>query len=155
MISLKTRLVFYENNRKDVPTQHNRPFYITAKVRDVQLKSVLLDAGSSLIIIQLDVLDDIGVPSEKIQRQPFEISSFNGNRTYTNWFDKPRSPSRTNPSCTSLPCDKLSNVLSSFTRATLDHRYKALPSTYHQCLKAIWKGKKGLYKRYRANLVKE
>lgn len=26
-------LVFYENNRRDVPIQHNRPLYITAKVQ--------------------------------------------------------------------------------------------------------------------------
>lgn len=55
-------LVFYEINRKDILTQHNRPLYITAKVRDVELRRILLDAGSSLNIISLDVLDDIGVP---------------------------------------------------------------------------------------------
>lgn len=76
-------LVFYENNRRDVPTQHNRPLYVTTNVRDVELKRVLLDAGSSLNIISLDVLEDIGLPRERIQKQPFEVSSFNGSRTYT------------------------------------------------------------------------
>lgn len=76
-------LVFYENNRRDVPTQHNRPLYVIANVRDVELKRVLLDAGSSLNIVSLDVLEDIGVPRKRIQKQPFEASSFNGSRTYT------------------------------------------------------------------------
>lgn len=64
-------LVFHENNLRDVPTQDNMPLYITANVRDVELKRVLLDAGLSLSIFLLDVLDDIGVPREKIQKQPF------------------------------------------------------------------------------------
>lgn len=59
-------LVFYENNCNDIPTQHNRLLYITAKVRDVKLRRVLLDMGLSLNIFSLDVLDDIGVPGEKI-----------------------------------------------------------------------------------------
>lgn len=61
-------LVFYKNNRRDVPTQHNRPLYVTAKMRDVELKRVLLDSGSSLNIISLDVLDDLRIPREKIQK---------------------------------------------------------------------------------------
>lgn len=76
-------LVFYENNSKDVPTQYNLPLYIIVKVRDIELKRVLLDAGTSLDIISLNVLDDNGIPRENIQKQPFEVSSFNGNRTYT------------------------------------------------------------------------
>lgn len=64
------------------PSQHNRPLYVTAKVRDVELKRVLLDA-SSLNIISLDVLDDLGIPREKIQKHPFEVSSFNGSWSYT------------------------------------------------------------------------
>lgn len=60
-----------EMYRRDVPTQLNRPLYITAKVQDVELKGVLLDVSSFLNIISLDVLDDIGVPREKIQKQPF------------------------------------------------------------------------------------
>lgn len=76
-------LVFYENNRRDILTQHNKPLYITAEVRDVELRRVLVDVGSSLNIISLYVLDDIGVHREKIQKQLFEASSFNRNRTYT------------------------------------------------------------------------
>lgn len=49
-------LVFYENNRRDVPTQHNRPLYITTRVRDTEMRRVLVDAGSSLNIISLDGL---------------------------------------------------------------------------------------------------
>lgn len=73
-------LVFYENKCGDIPTQLNWPLYITAKVQDVELKRVLLDAGSYLNIISLD---DIGIPREKIQKQPFEVSSFDGSRKYT------------------------------------------------------------------------
>lgn len=76
-------LIFYRNNRNDIPTQRNGSLYITTKVRAIELRRVLLGVGLSLNIISLDVLDDIGVPGEKIQKQPFEISNFNGTRTYT------------------------------------------------------------------------
>lgn len=79
-------LVFYENNRKDVSTQHNRPLHITTKVREIELKRVLLDVGSSLNSISLNVLDNIRIPRENIQMQPFEVSI---SMEIEHWFNKP------------------------------------------------------------------
>lgn len=44
-------MVFYENDQHDVPSHHNRPLYRIVKVRDIELKRVMLDYGSSLNII--------------------------------------------------------------------------------------------------------
>lgn len=43
----------------------------------------MLDAGSSLNIISLSVLEDIGIPRESMEKQSFEVPSFGGGRTYT------------------------------------------------------------------------
>lgn len=135
-------LVFYENTRRDVPMQHNRPLYVTARMRDIEMRRVLIDAGSSLNIIFLDILDDLGIPREKIQKQPFEVFSFNGNRTYTVSsisLDLTVGPIRVAHRFHVIDTQTSYQLL--LGRPWIQ-KYKAVPSTYHQCLKAIWKGKK-------------
>lgn len=56
-------MVFYEN---DHPSQHNHPLYVTAKVRDVELKRTMLDHGSSANIIFVSALDAVGVPERTL-----------------------------------------------------------------------------------------
>lgn len=48
--------IFYEDDQRDIPSHLNHPFYVIAKVRDVELKTAMLDQGSSLDIISLSVL---------------------------------------------------------------------------------------------------
>lgn len=54
-------MVFYDNERCDLPCYHNRPLYVTAKVKEVELKRGMLVQGSSLNIISLSVLDEVAV----------------------------------------------------------------------------------------------
>lgn len=129
-------LVFYENTRRDVPIQHNQPLYVTARVRDTEMRRVLIDAGSSLNIISLDILDDIGIPREKIQKQPFEVSSFNGSRTYTVGslsLDLTVGPIRVAHRFHVIDTHTSYHLL--LGRPWI-HKY-SVPSTYHQCLKAL------------------
>lgn len=46
----------------------------------------MLDAGSSLYIISLSILNAVGILRDRITRQPIEPSSFRGNYTYTIGF---------------------------------------------------------------------
>lgn len=59
--------MFYENDMCE-PSHHNRPFYVTAKVKDVEIKGAMLDQGSFFNIISLLVLDAVGVSQETITR---------------------------------------------------------------------------------------
>lgn len=129
------------NNLKNVPIQHNRTLYITVKVRHVELKRVILHAGSSLNIISLNFLDDIGSPRENTQKQSFEVSIFNGDQTSTIGFVN------LNLTVGQIRAPFHFYAIDSQTSYHLllgrswSHRYKAIPSTYPQCLKAIWKRK--------------
>lgn len=46
------------------------------KVKEVELKSAMVDPGSSLNIISLYVLNVEGVPRDNIMRQTIEVSRF-------------------------------------------------------------------------------
>lgn len=61
-------VVLYDNERHDLPSSHNRPCYITANVKGVELKRTRLNQGSSLNIISLAVLDIVGIPRDRITR---------------------------------------------------------------------------------------
>lgn len=50
---------FYDD-RRGLPTTHNRPLYVTASVNGVKLKRAMLDPGSSINIISLSTLEAVG-----------------------------------------------------------------------------------------------
>lgn len=68
--------VFYDDDRRSLPTNHNRPLYVTANVNGVELRRAMLNPGSSINIISLSTLDAVGVPRDKIIRQPIKVLSF-------------------------------------------------------------------------------
>lgn len=41
-------MVLYENDRKILPSNHNRPLFVIAYVHDVELRRAQIDPGSSL-----------------------------------------------------------------------------------------------------------
>lgn len=55
-------------------------------VKPIELKRSMVDLGSSLNIISFSVLDVVGIPRDKIARQPIEVSSFRGHSMYTMGF---------------------------------------------------------------------
>lgn len=81
-------MVIYDNVWRDLPSLQNRPLYVTASIREVKLRRVVIDTGSSLNIISLSVPGEVGVPRDKITRQPIVVSGFRGNCTYTLGFVK-------------------------------------------------------------------
>lgn len=79
-------VMFYDNKRRDLPSTHNRPLYVTASVKGIKFKRAMLALGSSLNIISLRVLDAVETPRERISRQLVEVSSFRDHSTYTMGF---------------------------------------------------------------------
>lgn len=79
-------IVFYDKDRRDLPTSHNQSLYITTNMNVVKLKRVMIDPESSINIIFLLVLDAVGISRDKVVRQPIEESSFRGHRTFTIGF---------------------------------------------------------------------
>lgn len=77
--------VFYDNEQHDLPRSHNRPLYVTSNVNGVELKRAMLDLRSSINNISLSELDAVGISRDKI-KQPIEVSSLRGHKTFTVGF---------------------------------------------------------------------
>lgn len=74
--------MFYDNDRHDLPSTHNQPLYITASVNGVDLKRAMLEPDSLINITSPSSLDVVGILREKMIRQPIEVSSFRGNKSF-------------------------------------------------------------------------
>lgn len=57
--------VFYNKDRRGLPSNHNRPLYMTASVNRVELKRAILDPESSINIISLLTLEAVGIPKRR------------------------------------------------------------------------------------------
>lgn len=80
---MTTTIVFYDDEQRNLPTNHNRPICVTTSVREVKLKRAMLDPWLSLNIISLSILDAISM--DRITKYPIEVSSYRGNCTYKLW----------------------------------------------------------------------
>lgn len=72
-------MIFFGNDRQDLPCLRNRPLYVTVSVRDVELKLVMVDLMSSLNIIFLFTLKSGGVsgiesPSSSLRYPILKVS---------------------------------------------------------------------------------
>lgn len=78
-------MMFYKNDKQDIPSHHNRPLYVTASDWNI-VRCVMVDPVSSLNTISLSILAALGVPPDRMTKQPIEVSSFEGKLTYTLGF---------------------------------------------------------------------
>uniref|UniRef100_A0A2N9H3G7 Integrase catalytic domain-containing protein n=1 Tax=Fagus sylvatica TaxID=28930 RepID=A0A2N9H3G7_FAGSY len=62
---------------------HRCPLYLSAVVKDVQVRRALVDTGSCLNLIPLSTLQAVNVPQQKIQGSPMEVTEFRGVTEYT------------------------------------------------------------------------
>lgn len=129
--------IFYENDSQDIARHQNRPLYVTASVREVVLRSTLVDIRSLPNVIHISILMPIRVPHDRITKHPIEVSGFECNLAYTFGFVNLNitvKPMRTVNRFKVIDAPSSYHML--LGRPWI-HRYKAIPSTYHQCLKAI------------------
>ena len=62
---------------------HRRPFYVSAVIKDVQVRRALVDTSSCLNLIPLSTLKAANIPRHKIQGTPIEVTGFGGAAEYT------------------------------------------------------------------------
>uniref|UniRef100_A0A2N9FKV6 Integrase catalytic domain-containing protein n=1 Tax=Fagus sylvatica TaxID=28930 RepID=A0A2N9FKV6_FAGSY len=62
---------------------HRRPLYLSAVVKDVQVRRALVDTGSCLNLIPLSTLQAANVSQQKIQGSPMEVTGFGRVTEYT------------------------------------------------------------------------
>lgn len=64
-------------------SHHNRPLYLTAHIHNEELRHVMIDLGSSPNIMPLSMLETMGIRLDRIVKQPIDVSSFEGNASFT------------------------------------------------------------------------
>uniref|UniRef100_A0A2N9HWS0 Integrase catalytic domain-containing protein n=1 Tax=Fagus sylvatica TaxID=28930 RepID=A0A2N9HWS0_FAGSY len=120
---------------------HRRPLYLSAVVKDVQVRRALVDTGSCLNLILLSTLQAANVSQQKIQGSPMEVTGFGGVTEYT--MGHVLLVLRVGP-IVALTRFQVVNAETPyhvlFGRPWL-HKHKLVSSTYHQCVKGRLNGK--------------
>lgn len=111
-------------------------------MNEVELKTAMLNLESSLNTVSLTILDAVGISKERITKQSIEVWSFRGHNIYTLVFVDLDLTVR------SIRATHKFHVINSQSTYHLllgrpwIHHHKAVPSTYHQCLKEVRKEKR-------------
>jgi hypothetical protein len=120
---------------------HRRPLYLSAVVKDVQVRRALVDTGSCLNLISLSTLQATNVSQQKIQGSPMEVTGFGGVTEYT--MGHVQLVLRVGP-IVALTRFHVVNAKAPYHvligRPWL-HKHKLVSSTYHQCVKGRLNGK--------------
>jgi hypothetical protein len=120
---------------------HRRPLYLSAVVKDVQVRRALVDTGSCLNLIPLSTLQAANVPQQKIQGSPMEVTGFGRVIEYT--MRHVQLVLRVRP-IVALTRFHVVNAEAPYYvllgRPWL-HKHKLVSSAYHQCVKGRLNGK--------------
>lgn len=112
-------VIFYENERYNLPSHYNCHLHVIVKVREIKLKRAILDHGLSLNIIFLSALDavvcrEIVFGGNWSRHRYFEAIDAHP-WVHECWLDN-----RFDESCGQVPCYWFSNRLTPIAWTTLD-----------------------------------
>uniref|UniRef100_A0A2N9GEB7 RNA-directed DNA polymerase n=1 Tax=Fagus sylvatica TaxID=28930 RepID=A0A2N9GEB7_FAGSY len=114
---------------------HRRSLYLSAVIKDVQVRRALVDTGSCLNLIPLSTLQAVNLPQQKIQGSPMEVTGFGGMTEHT--MGHVQLVLKVGP-IVALTRFHVVNAETPYHvllgRPWL-HKHKLVSSTYHQCVK--------------------
>uniref|UniRef100_A0A2N9GAK5 RNA-directed DNA polymerase n=1 Tax=Fagus sylvatica TaxID=28930 RepID=A0A2N9GAK5_FAGSY len=120
---------------------HRRPLYLSAVIKNVQVRRALVDTGSCLNLIPLSTLQAVDLPHQKIQGSPMEVTGFGGMIEHT--MGHVQLVLKVGP-IVALTRFHVVNAETPYHvllgRPWL-HKHKLVSSTYHQCVKGRLNGK--------------
>jgi hypothetical protein len=120
---------------------HRRPLYVSAVIKDVQVRRALVDTGSCLNLIPSSTLKAANIPQHKIQGAPIEVTGFGGAAEYT--MGHIQLVLRVGPIVALTRFHVVNSEVPYHVllgRPWL-HKHKLISSTYHQCIKGRLNGK--------------
>jgi hypothetical protein len=126
---------FEETDRGDIQDPHHDGLVITLCIANCFVRRILIDGGSSVNIIQLDALKKMGIPEADIVPRSSVLVGFSGETKNTIGDIKlPIYIEGVNSLQKFCVIDTLSCCNVILGRPWI-HDMKAVPSTYHQCVK--------------------
>ena len=120
---------------------HCRPLYLMATINDVQIRRALVDTRASLNLIALSTLEAVGLAGRRILGAPMEITGFGGSVKSTEGYVQ--LALRVGPIVALTRFHVINSEVSYHVlleRPWL-HKYRLIPSTYHQCVKGRLNGR--------------
>uniref|UniRef100_A0A2N9EG78 RNA-directed DNA polymerase n=1 Tax=Fagus sylvatica TaxID=28930 RepID=A0A2N9EG78_FAGSY len=120
---------------------HKRPLYLSAVVKDVQVRRALVDTDSCLNLIPLSTLQAANVPQQKIQGSPMEVTRFGGMTEHT--MGHVQLVLKVGPimALTRFHVVNTETTYHVLLGRPWLHKHKPVSSTYHQCVKGRLNGK--------------
>jgi hypothetical protein len=120
---------------------HRRLLYLSALVKDVQVRRALVDTGSCLNLIPLSTLQAANVPQRKIQGSPMEVTGFGGVIEYTMGHVQLLLKVGPIVALTRFHVVNAETPYHVLLGRPWLHKHKLVSSTYHQCVKGRLNGK--------------
>ncbi|XP_026450535.1 uncharacterized protein LOC113350611 [Papaver somniferum] len=120
---------------------HNRALYVTGFIKDSEFKRALVDTGASINIITMKTLKASKFPQNKIIRHPILTTGFEGSQIHIYgyaYIDLKVRPIQSKAKFHVIEQEPDYHMI--LGRPWI-HENKVVPSTYHQCMKALLNNK--------------
>ena len=135
MISSEKEITFDETDMEEIQDPRHDGLVITQYMANHFVRRILVDGGSSVNIVLLNTLKRINIPESEILRRSLVLIGFSGETKHTIGEIKLPIYIKGVKSIQNLcVIDTLSSYSVTLGRPWI-HDMKAIPSTYHQCVK--------------------
>lgn len=133
-------ITFTEADRQ-LQFPHNRPLYVPVFINGVEFQRGFMDGGASLNILPYSTFKAAGIPANHLMKQPITISGFGNHSQQTMGFVQVDLIVGQIRSAAKFHVIDSETSYQALLGRTWMHRYAAVPSTYHQCMKAIYQNR--------------
>ncbi|XP_070039293.1 uncharacterized protein [Nicotiana tomentosiformis] len=116
-------------------TLHNRPLYPVCYMRDERVNRILVDGGSSVNILPIRTVKELGIPRNELSERRVMIQGFNQGRKRDIGAIRMEIIIEDMQSSTWLHVIDAKTSYNVLLGRPWIHENKVAPSTYHQCLK--------------------
>lgn len=128
-----------------MPYPHNRPLYVIARINRTELKRNFLDGGASINLMPLSTFKKLEIQENRIVESPITITGFGGDKRQSLGYvvvDLEVGAIRSATKFRLINADPNYQII--LGRSWM-HKYAVVPSSYHQCLKGVWVGKRSQF----------
>ncbi|XP_070015817.1 uncharacterized protein [Nicotiana sylvestris] len=116
-------------------TLHNRPLYLVGYIRDERVNQILVDGGSSVNILPIRTVKELGIPMSELSESHVMTQKFN------QWGQRAIGAVKLEITIEDMQSSAWLHVIDAKTSYNVllgrpwIHENKVVPSTYHHCLK--------------------
>ncbi|XP_075665283.1 uncharacterized protein LOC142634937 [Castanea sativa] len=141
LLQESTEIIFSDEDMEVGCPDHRRPLYLVASINQIPIKRALMDTGASVNLVPLSTLQAAGILERKIQWCPMEVTGFGGSGEYTAGHIQLWLKVGPIASLARFHVVKMGVSYHVLLGRPWLHKYRLVPSTYHQCVKRRLNGR--------------